>query len=329
MKYYTLSLEEDSRLYRDFMRTQQFRNASRTIERLETENEGLTPAEVWKEVNDIINYLRGAEAEDRTDMVSQISGNLRRKLKNIERDGEHIEGRKREDVERSMTAILYCLALRLEAASKDQRTNPHDELIDALVNELDHINHPLLPLFYYYINADGVANERKGKMVEVEDPMVVKDGWQYQMKVIVDHYANRMFGHVDRQRQDAYNRFWNMAMKDMMFSGLLRQKRNIAGDEHVELAVDYNSTFIFNIYGLLYKRGFFCDIHNWASLAKAVSNHYNAETLKYCQAKQEYFKFMEAGVLPQFNAMSPDQLNHMDQLITTALTKNTDGFNRI
>ena len=319
MKYFTLSLEEDSRLYREFMRTQQFRNASRTIERLETEHEGLTPAEVWKEVNDLINYLRGAEVDDRADLVSQMVGNLRRKLKDIERDGELVKERGRDEIDRSLTAILYCLALRLEAASKDQRTNPHDELIDALVNELDHINHPLLPLFYYYINADGLANERKGKCVEVEDPLVVKDTWMYQMKKIVEHYANRMFPHVDMKRRDAYNRFRNAALKDMMFSGLLRQVRNIAGDEHEELNADYNATFIFNIFGMLYKHAFFADIHNWEPLAKAVSRHYDETTLKYCYAKQEYFKYMEAGVKPQFKAMSADQEEHMEELVYGSL----------
>jgi len=319
MKYFTLSIEEDSRRCREFMRTQLFRNANRTLTRLETEAGGLTPAEVWQEVEGIINELRGMEVDDRDVMVSQITTNLRRKLKKIERDDEQVV-RGKDEQDRTITCILYCLALRLEATTKQQDENPHNDLLDALVEELDHINHQCLPLLFYFIKADGERNENRNQFVEEEDPLRVKDGWLYQMSVVVNHYANRMNPKVERHGRDAFDRFWDIAQKDMMFSGLLRMKKNIAGDEHTELGFDYNSTFIFNVYGLLYKHAFFNagEINGWDPLAKAVTYHYDGEKLKYVKAKQEYFKFMEAGILPQYNSMSADQLEHVEGLLKQA-----------
>lgn len=322
MRYDTLSMEEDSRRYREFMRTQLFRNVCRTLTRLETEEGGLTPAEVWHEVELIINELRGMEAEDREVMVSQMVTNLRRKLKVIVRD-EVTVTRNGEQLDRTLTCILYCLALRLEATTKRQEENPHNDLLNALVEELGHINHPCLPLLYYYILADGERNERRMQTVPEENPLIIHDVWAQQMGVVVNHYADRMWPMVCRERREAFSRFWERALGDSVFSSLLRIRKNIAGDEHRELGVDYNSTFIFNLYGVLYKHGFFqADrVRGWNSLAKGVSGHQDREKGKEVMAKQEYFKCMEIGVSSQFCAMSADQMEHIEELLRRACEK--------
>ncbi len=301
MKFKTFDIEEDNKRYREFLSSPQFRYATKAITHYETNDGGLTPAEVWHEVDELFAYLKSVEAEDHADMVVQLFSQERRRLKTLERDGESmtLEGGL---MERTLTTVFYCMALRLERTCKVQENNPHNDLIDAIALELARIHHPVLPLLHYTINQDGdIYEARTGKTMSELDPMKGDENWKVALRRVFDHYSNRMWDKVDRSHQERYNTFWDSLIEDSVVVAMMREDRSVKGDEHEELGVTYNAKAIFNIFGMLYKRNFFRGISGWEPLAKAVSEHYDGKTKNQVHAKSEYFKATEqVGIAPQF-----------------------------
>jgi len=313
MVYKTLTLEEDSREFRRFMKTQLFRNASRTIARLETDAGGLTAAEVWTEVENLLGELRSLDAADRDIMVSQFYTNEKRRVHEIERDG-HKVFREKDDVERTVTCIFYCLALMLEATTKDQPNNPHNDLLDALVEMMIDMDHPILADLHKGIKEDGDKFEKRAgrELIEEHDPLEVEDEWLPQLRKVVEHYANRMYKHVERSHQAWYNTFWNQMLSDGIFIQTMKEPKLVAGDEHKELEVKFNAKCLFNIYGMLYRRGFFVGtIKGETPLAKHVTEHYDSETNDKTKAKYEYFKSEGERIANQFKGMTADVEQHV------------------
>ena len=307
MKFKTFDIEEDNKRYREFLSSPQFRYATKAITHYETNDGGLTPAEVWHEVDELFAYLKGVEAEDHADMVVQLFSQERRRLKNLERDGETLT-LGNDQMERTLITVFYCMALRLERTSKVQENNPHNDLIDAIAAELARIHHPVLPLLHYTINKDGdVYEARTGKTMSELDPMAEDETWEVALKHVFDHYSNRMWSKVERSHQERYNKFWDSMIKDSVIVAMMRENRSVKGDEHEELGVTYNAKAIFNIFGMLYKRNFFRGISGWEPLAKAVSEHYDGKTKNQVHAKSEYFKATEqVGIAPQFRGFGND-----------------------
>lgn len=317
MAYESLSIEEDSRKFREFMKTQLFRNASRTLTRLETDAGGLTAAEVWKEVQDLIGDLRTLEPDDRDIMVSEFYSNTRRKVREIARDGLKVF-RQDQDVERTVTCIFYCLALCLEATTKDQTNNPHNNVLDALVEEMIRMNHPILCDLFKGIKEDGDRFEaRAGKELIVEhDPLQEEDEWTPNLARVFRHYADRMWEYVERGHRDAFNQLWDVLLADPIVSQMMKKPQHIEGDEHKELRISYNAKALFNIYGMLFRRGFFvASIKGETPLATKVTEHYDSETNNKTKAKYEYFKSEMEGIKPNFKGMNADIETHVVGII--------------
>ena len=211
-------------------------------------------------------------------------------------------------MERTLTTVFYCMALRLERTCKVQANNPHNELIDAIALELARIHHPVLALLHYTINKDGdIYEARTGKTMSELDPMREDENWEVALKRVFDHYSNRMWKHVERSHQDRYNQFWDALIEDSVIVAMMREDKSVKGDESEELGVKYNAKAIFNIFGMLYKRDFFTGINGWKPLAKAVSEHYDTKTQKQVHGRVDYFEAQEqVGIEPQFRGMSDD-----------------------
>ena len=300
MKFKTFSIEEDNKRFREFLSSPQFRYATKAITHYETEDGGLTPAEVWHEVDELFAYLKGVEARDHADMVVQLFLQERRRLKTLERDDDKqtLAG---ERMERTLTTVFYCMALRLERTCKVQKNNPHNDLIDAITLELARIHHPILALLHVTINEEGDQQEAKtGKKMRELDPMREDEDWKVALGRVFDHYSNRMWDKVERTHQERYNKFWNALIEDSVIVAMMRDDKSVKGDEHEDLGVKYNAKAIFNIFGMLFKRDFFTGIKGYEPLAIAVTEHYDSESLKKVHAKAEYFKPEQTNTLPQF-----------------------------
>ena len=306
MKFKTFSIEEDNKRFREFLSSPQFRYATKAITHYETEDGGLTPAEVWHEVDELFAYLKGVEAENHADMVVQLFLQERRRLKTLERDDDKqtLAG---VQMERTLTTVFYCMALRLERTCKVQKNNPHNDLIDAITLELARIHHPILALLHVTINEEGDQQEAKtGKKMRELDPMREDEDWKVALERVFDHYSNRMWDKVERTHQERYNKFWNAMIEDPVVVAMMQEDTCVTGAEKKELGVAYNAKAIFNIFGMLYERGFFTGINGWKPLAIAVTEHYDIETKKKVQAKAEYFKPEQVGTLKQFLGISSD-----------------------
>ena len=316
MKFKTFDIEEDNKRYREFLSSPQFRYATKAIIHYETEDGGLTPAEVWHEVDELFAYLKSVDADDHADMVVQLFSQERRRLKKLERDGE-ILTLENGQMERTLTTVFYCMALRLERTSKVQANNPHNDLIDAIVAELGRIHHPLLSLLHYTINKDGdIYEARMGKTMSELDPMSEDEEWKVALMRVFDHYSNRMWPKVERSHQERYNKFWDSLIEDPVIVAMMSEDRSVKGDEHKELGVVYNAKAIFNIFGMLYQRSFFTGINGWEPLAKAVTEHYDSETKKQVHARNDYFKAHEqAGILPQFQGFGSELVERIVKMM--------------
>ena len=306
MKFKTFSIEEDNKRFREFLSSPQFRYATKAITHYETEDGGLTPAEVWHEVDELFAYLKGVEARDHADMVVQLFLQERRRLKTLERDEEKLTLDK-DQMSRTLTTVFYCMALRLERTCKVQKNNPHNDLIDAITLELARIHHPILSLLHVTINEEGDMQEAKtGKKMRELDPMREDEDWKVALGRVFDHYSNRMWDKVERTHQERYNKFWNALIEDSVIVAMMRDDKSVKGDEHEDLGVKYNAKAIFNIFGMLYKRDFFTGIKGYEPLAIAVTEHYDSESLKKVHAKAEYFKPEQTNTLPQFLGFGND-----------------------
>lgn len=287
------SLCQDSRMFREFMKNKLFLITVRTIAHLETLDEGLTPAAVWGEVRDLISELRSVEKQYRAVLVNQFYINYYNTLKVA-------------DVDRTVTMIFYCLALTLEAASANPAANPHNELIDAIVEEMIIIGHPILDTLNQGVHAEELRYEslHRQQAYEYVDPLDNTDSsWDSTLKRILAHYAKRVDSQVEPGHQDAFYRFWDCLAADVQLSELMRQPAQIKGDEHAELKTPYNAKLLFNIYGMLYSHGFFKpSIKGETPLSKLVTEHYDLNThMKTC-ARYEYFKCESVGARAQFIA---------------------------
>ena len=312
MKFKTFSIQEDNARYREFLKSPQFRYATKAITHYEYEAGGLTPAEVWHEVDELFTYLKTVETENHADMVIQLFSQERRRLKSIERDEEELTLNP-DQMERTLTTVFYCMALRLERTSKVQEKNPHNDLIDAITLELARIHHPVLALLHYTINRDGDLYEAKtGKTMSELDPMREDEDWKVSLERIFDHYSDkRMWKYVERSHQERYNKFWDSLIEDDVIVAMMQEDTCVAGAEKKELGVAYNAKAIFNIFGLLYRRGFFTGINGYEPLAIAVTEHYDGETGKRVHAKAEYFKPEQEGILPQFHGFGNDLMERI------------------
>ena len=132
------------------------------------------------------------------------------------------------------------------------------------------------------------------------------EDWKVSLERIFNHYSNRMWDKVERSQRERYNKFWNSLIEDPVIVAMMQEDTCVTGAEKKELGVAYNAKAIFNIFGMLYDRGFFTGINGWKPLAIAVTEHYDIETKKKVQAKAEYFKPEQAGTLPQFLGFSSD-----------------------
>jgi len=320
LEFVALSPEEDTRRFRDFMQSVQFRNASNAIRLVETESGGLTPAEVWSEVEKLIVYLRTMKSDDRVYIVGQLVTNLRRSLKKIVRDGDAVH-RDVSDVNRTVTCVLYCLALRLESTSKDVSKNPHSNLINALVDELHVINHSSLPLIYYLIKYYGTANEKRGLAVEENDPMPMEENWREQLGRVVSHYCARADAKIDRGKYDAFCRFWEYVVQDETLASQLMTGCSIKGGEWAELGVDYNCKMFFNIYGLLFDHGFFVGISGWGPLGKALTEHYDEVKGKKVFAKSDYFNYQRSNGNPSIVCLTEDTYKSVIKYINLSMQR--------
>lgn len=312
------TMEEDERKFREFMNSEhpeQFKAACRALHLYETEAQGLTPTEVWNEVGAIINKMKTVEAENRDTFMEHVTLWAKRRLRRLEREGVLCE-RTEEEVNRSLTCILYCLCLWLERASKDPEKNPHNDILDAVVKTIAIIGHPVLLLLQKAINDEGDRLELKsGRVMEELDPLKEEEEWQKQWEKVARHYAQRLEAKVAAGRRDDYDRVWDTLERDERVAAMMKREAHVQGDEQKELGVRYNAKAVFNILGLMFGKGFFCGFGGVAPFAKAATEHENKEKREDVSARADYFKPEKYNIEEQFLGLKPDEMDYVKKLL--------------
>ena len=316
MAFKGFDIEEDDSKFRQFMQSEQFKAACKGLRKYEEQAEGLTPAEVWHEVDMILADLKTLEAENRGTYMEEVLVRERRRLSQIEREGK-IWDRTREQVKRSLTCIFYCLALRLERTSRNQSANPHNELIDAIVEMLEEMRDPVLPLLYKCIKDEGDRMETKsGRKMDELNPLAEDEEWSGQWRKVANHYANRLYNSVKLDRREEYNCVWTALEEDERVSAIMQKFSPLKGDEHKELEVNYNAKAMFNILGLMYRMEFFSGFGGLKPFATKTTEHYDKETNKKVNAKREYFDPEGVNIEQRFVGLTADEINHVKALLS-------------
>ena len=316
MAFKGFDIEEDDSKFRQFMQSEQFKAACKGLRKYEEQAEGLTPAEVWHEVDMILADLKTLEAENRGTYMEEVLVRERRRLSQIEREGK-IWDRTREQVKRSLTCIFYGLALRLERTSRNQSANPHNELIDAIVEMLEEMRDPVLPLLYKCIKDEGDRMETKsGRKMDELNPLAEDEDWADQWRKVANHYANRLYNSVKLDRREEYNCVWTALEEDERVSAIMQKFSPLKGDEHKELEVNYNAKAMFNILGLMYRMEFFSGFGGLKPFATKATEHYDKETNKKVNAKREYFDPEGVNIEQRFVGLTADEINHVKALLS-------------
>ena len=316
MAFKGFDIEEDDSKFRQFMQSEQFKAACKGLRKYEEQAEGLTPAEVWHEVDLILADLKKQEAKDRDTYMEEVLVRERRRLSQIEREGK-IWDRTREQVKRSLTCIFYCLALRLERTSRNQSANPHNELIDAIVEMLEEMRDPVLPLLHKCIKDEGDRMETKsGRKMDELNPLAEDEEWSGQWRKVANHYANRLYNSVKLDRREEYNCVWTALEEDERVSAIMQKFSPLKGDEHKELEVNYNAKAMFNILGLMYRMEFFSGFGGLKPFATKATEHYDKETNKKVNAKREYFDPEGVNIEQRFVGLTADEINHVKALLS-------------
>ena len=316
MAFKGFDIEEDDSKFRQFMQSEQFKAACKGLRKYEEQAEGLTPAEVWHEVDMILADLKTLEAENRGTYMEEVLVRERRRLSQIEREGK-IWDRTREQVKRSLTCIFYCLALRLERTSRNQSANPHNELIDAIVEMLEEMRDPVLPLLYKCIKDEGDRMETKsGRKMDELNPLAEDEDWADQWRKVANHYANRLYNSVKLDRREEYNCVWTALEEDERVSAIMQKFSPLKGDEHKELEVNYNAKAMFNILALIYRMEFFSGFGGLKPFATKATEHYDKETNKKVNAKREYFDPEGVNIEQRFVGLTADEINHVKALLS-------------
>lgn len=316
MAFKGFDIEEDDSKFRQFMQSEQFKAACKGVRKYEEQAEGLTPAEVWHEVDMILADLKTLEAENRGTYMEEVLVRERRRLTQMEREGK-IWDRTREQVKRSLTCIFYCLALRLERTSRNQSANPHNELIDAIVEMLVEMRDPVLPLLYKCIKDEGDRMETKsGRKMDELNPLAEDEEWSGQWRKVANHYANRLYNSVKLDRREEYNCVWTALEEDERVSAIMQKFSPLKGDEHKELEVNYNAKAMFNILGLMYRMEFFSGFGGLKPFATKTTEHYDKETNKKVNAKREYFDPEGVNIEQRFVGLTADEINHVKALLS-------------
>lgn len=316
MAFKGFDIEEDDSKFRQFMQSEQFKAACKGLRKYEEQAEGLTPAEVWHEVDMILADLKTLEAENRGTYMEEVLVRERRRLTQMEREGK-IWDRTREQVKRSLTCIFYCLALRLERTSRNQSANPHNELIDAIVEMLEEMRDPVLPLLYKCIKDEGDRMETKsGRKMDELNPLAEDEEWSGQWRKVANHYANRLYNSVKLDRREEYNCVWTALEEDERVSAIMQKFSPLKGDEHKELEVNYNAKAMFNILGLMYRMEFFSGFGGLKPFATKATEHYDKETNKKVNAKREYFDPEGVNIEQRFVGLTADEINHVKALLS-------------
>ena len=316
MAFKGFDIEEDDSKFRQFMQSEQFKAACKGLRKYEEQAEGLTPAEVWHEVDMILADLKTLEAENRGTYMEEVLVRERRRLTQMEREGK-IWDRTREQVKRSLTCIFYCLALRLERTSRKPSANPHNELIDAIVEMLVEMRDPVLPLLYKCIKDEGDRMETKsGRKMDELNPLAEDEEWSGQWRKVANHYANRLYNSVKLDRREEYNCVWTALEEDERVSAIMQKFSPLKGDEHKELEVNYNAKAMFNILGLMYRMEFFSGFGGLKPFATKTTEHYDKETNKKVNAKREYFDPEGVNIEQRFVGLTADEINHVKALLS-------------
>ena len=316
MAFKGFDIEEDDSKFRQFMQSEQFKAACKGLRKYEEQAEGLTPAEVWHEVDMILADLKTLEAENRGTYMEEVLVRERRRLTQMEREGK-IWDRTREQVKRSLTCIFYCLALRLERTSRKPSANPHNELIDAIVEMLVEMRDPVLPLLYKCIKDEGDRMETKsGRKMDELNPLAEDEDWAGQWRKVANHYANRLYNSVKLDRREEYNCVWTALEEDERVSAIMQKFSPLKGDEHKELEVNYNAKAMFNILGLMYRMEFFSGFGGLKPFATKTTEHYDKETNKKVNAKREYFDPEGVNIEQRFVGLTADEINHVKALLS-------------
>ena len=316
MAFKGFDIEEDDSKFRQFMQSEQFKAACKGVRKYEEQAEGLTPAEVWHEVDLILADLKTLEAEDRDTYMEQVLVRERRRLSQMEREGK-IWDRTREQVKRSLTCIFYCLALRLERTSRKQSANPHNELINAIVEMLVEMRDPVLPLLYKCIKDEGDRMETKsGRKMDELNPLAEDEEWADQWRKVANHYANRLYNSVKPERREEYNRVWTALEEDERVSAIMQKSSPLKGDEQKELEVNYNAKAMFNILGLMYQREFFSGFGGLNPFAIKATEHYDKDTNEKRRARRDYFNPEGINIGQQFVGLTADEINHVKTLLS-------------
>lgn len=316
MAFKGFDIEEDDSKFRQFMQSEQFKAACKGVRKYEEQAEGLTPAEVWHEVDLILADLKKQEAKDRDTYMEEVLVRERRRLTQMEREGK-IWDRTREQVKRSLTCIFYCLALRLERTSRKPSANPHNELIDAIVEMLVEMRDPVLPLLYKCIKDEGDRMETKsGRKMDELNPLAEDEEWSGQWRKVANHYANRLYNSVKLDRREEYNCVWTALEEDERVSAIMQKFSPLKGDEHKELEVNYNAKAMFNILGLMYRMEFFSGFGGLKPFATKATEHYDKETNKKVNAKREYFDPEGVNIEQRFVGLTADEINHVKALLS-------------
>jgi len=309
---------ENSLYARELTKDYLYRITAKALANLEAYPNGFSPAEIWMHTRNFLSELGTVDKESRKAFLQELSHTYHMKLSQIERNGTTI-CRSKDEVDATMTCIFYCAQLRLFSSSSSYEDNPNSALIDELTEAMAIMNHPILKVMYCVVKEEEEAYAR----LYGEEPFILSDPFEEYNPVsdsdierVCNHYAQRIERYLDKDHVEAFFSLWEKILDDEKICEALKEDRTVSGDEHIELNTVFNAKLLFNIYGMLFRRGFFVSsIRGETPLAALLTTHYDISKGKKVKAIYSYFRSESAVVKKQFIGSAEDVMDSIIRLI--------------
>lgn len=263
--------ENDSyRLSNEYSNKYQTYNCiSSVLDRIETQNGGLYPVEVWTEVLRLEKLLLTATRRDK--FIAEQRTRLENKYRKIiiKNDGTAIE-RDKQEAERSVMCVFLALAMHLNACP-DDKPNPHKPILKNIYRMVLEYDKEMAMAIADAYNAGEDEEEEAGYIVQPHDPLYEEEKKllsaeqlevQEKINLIFDFYATILYNEScvnAKYSSDDFFIIWDDIVKEesivkQMLVVSPKIKPNIKdGLTKAEDAKknDYNLKLVLNIIGLM------------------------------------------------------------------------------
>lgn len=270
---------------------------SSVIDRIEAQNGGLYPVEVWTEVLRLEKLLQTAHRRDK--FIAEQRTRLENKYRNIiiKKDGTAIE-RNKHEAERSVMCVLLALAMHLEAYH-DDKPNPHRPILKSIYRMVVEYDPEMAMAIGEAYNAGEDEEEEAGYIVQSHDPLYESEKhfphkleeMREKVNSIFDFFASNLTdaGFIDsKYTSEEFYEIWEdianepSIIKQMLVTSnriKINIKENLANKEIV-INNNYNLKLVLNIIGLMREE-----------IVVETIDHIN--DLFFTDAKQKYMKKKE------------------------------------